>query len=658
MVRFTFKKGLRFIELQRMWTLLRRHVSGKLQLEDQYGELISITEEEILKRWRTGQWLIDEDSLDKAANVIYFAPPRELANLPERDQKVVERRLKYIQAFQGSGETKLEDIEAVVLKTSSEINDDDPPSASTIWRWATKYRGTKCVTRLIDGRSRSGRRKNDVALEIFFDVVSRIYLTPEKKPVTEVYSELRRQVISFNEANAPALKCPSKATLYRWISTLEQEIVDKARLGAYATKRLYRPVVGQVEVHRILERVEVDHSPIDILVIDEETGLIRGKPWITAALDRYSRMILGFYICFHEPSTYSIMNCLKHAIDIKTDYLARYPDIKEEWPCYGIPDLIASDNGMDLHSDGLRLFCQELGTQQLFCPAKEPEYKGAMERWFRTYSKGLIHQLPGTVFSNVTERGDYDSEGRAAIDINVLTHLITKWIVEVYHCQIHRSLRTTPLNKWKEGLQHRAIELPAYPQQMDVLVGIPTSRTLFKYGVELENLRYQSDELERINSIHGVNKKLKLQLKYYEDDVSYIQVFDPFHKVYVRANAVKRTYSTGLPRDVHQLIIQTCTQRGYDLKSEERLLEVKKEIQEIIEDAKRSKRMADRKRSAKLRGIDSQNPPTRGNLEKNATLGKTRKLKIEPPPLLDSALDDDLPDFSMRKKIVESHRDN
>ena len=33
MVRFTFKKGLRFREGNRVWTLIRRMVTGKLQFE-------------------------------------------------------------------------------------------------------------------------------------------------------------------------------------------------------------------------------------------------------------------------------------------------------------------------------------------------------------------------------------------------------------------------------------------------------------------------------------------------------------------------------------------------------------------------------------------------------------------------------------------------
>jgi putative transposase len=645
MVRFTFKKGLRFVEKQRIWTLVRRLVSGKLQFEDEAGEITVITEEAIFDRWRLGQWSIDEHSLDMASNMMSLATPRDLASFPGHQQEQIERRLKYVEAFQGNESQRLEDLAITVARVSSEIGDDAPPCSTTVWRWAKKYYGTKCPTRLVDGRTRSGRKKNEVIQDIFIGVVNRIFLTPEKRPILEVYDELCRQIKIFNDSNQESIESPSRASVYRWIGELEQEIVDKARLGAYSSKRLYRPVLGQLKVTRILERIEVDHSPVDILVIDEETGLIRGRPWITVALDRYSRMIVGFYICFHEPSTFSIMECLKHAILPKAQFMSRFPDIKQEWPCYGIPDLLACDNGLDLHAEGLRLLCLEMGVGQLYCPAKEPEYKGAIERWFRTYSKGLIHQLPGTVFSNVGMRGEYDSEGHAAIDIHVLTHLITKWIVEIYHCQEHRNLKMSPLNKWKENSKKRIFELPAYPEQLDVLVGIPTSRTLFKYGLELDHLRYNSDELVRIRSRHGADKKLELQLKYYDDDSGYIHVFDPFNKVYVKVNAIDREYASGLPRDVHKLIIKATRDRNQDTTSTERLLEVKAEIQEIIAAAKKSKKMANRKRAAKLHGVDSRGRKAADISEQNSNNGKTRKLKTLPPPELDAGLNDDLPKF-------------
>lgn len=65
--------------------------------------------------------------------------------------------------------------------------------------------------------------------------------------------------------------------------------------------------------HHILERVEVDHTPLDVIVINERTGLADGRPTLTLLLCRHSRMVLGFSIGFEPPSELSVMRALRHA---------------------------------------------------------------------------------------------------------------------------------------------------------------------------------------------------------------------------------------------------------------------------------------------------------------------------------------------------------
>jgi putative transposase len=190
----------------------------------------------------------------------------------------------------------------------------------------------------------------------------------------------------------------------------------------------------------LLERWEIDHTPIDSLIICEKTLLPLGRPWLTIIIDKYSRMVVGFYISFRAPSAYAVLQCLKQAILPKDELLKKYPDITTPWPARGIPEMIVCDNGMDLHAKALMNLCQELGIQIQFCPAKTPQYKGAVERFFRTMSSDLIHRLPGSVFSSVDKRGDYPSEERACITFDTLEHLITKWIVEIYNQTHHRGL--------------------------------------------------------------------------------------------------------------------------------------------------------------------------------------------------------------------------
>jgi len=655
MIRFTFRKGLRFIERQRTWTLIRRLANQKLQLEDEAGEIVTYTEPELICRWLKREIVIDENCLSEPDSAFYLTTPRDLSTYPEHIRSEALRRMKYVAGLEGC--TKISVAKIVrprIAAIATQMGDTSPPSPSTVYRWWKSYRTTRSGAQLISTRHRSGRPRRSAADDLLEESISTIYLDSQQHPISGVYDDFCNRVKNANKQldRASKIQCPSRSTVYRRIKELEKEIVDRARLGKNAAERKYRPVLGTVRVRKVLERLEVDHTPLDLIIIDEDTALPLGRPWLSIAIDKFSRAIMGFYVSFNEPSSVSILQCLKRAILPKDEWLSKYPDIQAKWPCHGIPELIATDNGMDLHSAAFRDICLELGIQLLYCPAKKPEYKGSVERFFRTISEGLIHRLPGTVFSNVTQRGDYPSEELAAIDLKTLMHLLTKWVVEVYHCSKHRALGMTPLEKWYESIPSRTVELPAYPEQLDVLVGIPTERTLFRYGLEFDNLMYNSDELQTIFRKNGALAKTMVKLKYYEDDVSYIHAFDPSTESYIRVPAVDWDYADGLNRHVHALIQAAARKKYGDRPSVNRLLDVKAEIQEMVSGALKSKKMKVRKLGAKLiqhhsEAILKRDPAP---IEKATTVRKSARASR--PVQLDEGLDDDLPSFTVSERTI------
>ena len=73
----------------------------------------------------------------------------------------------------------------------------------------------------------------------------------------------------------------------------------------------------------------MDHTPADIIVVDDDTMLPLGRPTITTALDEYTRCPMGFYAGFEPPSCLAVMRCLKHAILPKT-YVSAGVSIHQE----------------------------------------------------------------------------------------------------------------------------------------------------------------------------------------------------------------------------------------------------------------------------------------------------------------------------------------
>ena len=96
MIRFSFKRNLIFFEGLIRWMLLRRLATGKLQFENEMGEIRVLSSSEVMSLWNKGDWVVDVDSLGSQADAIYIATPRDLSTFPEEMQKRVQRYMHYL----------------------------------------------------------------------------------------------------------------------------------------------------------------------------------------------------------------------------------------------------------------------------------------------------------------------------------------------------------------------------------------------------------------------------------------------------------------------------------------------------------------------------------------------------------------------------------
>ena len=166
MIRFAFRKGLCFLEGTRRWTLIRRLATGKVQVEDQMGEVRTYEMSQMHADWRSGKWVIDEESLSEANNVFYLATPRDLSSYDEAKQAGAKRKQTYLErladAFAQAGQRFVYTPNRLVPKIQAiarQLGDRQPPSPASIYKWMHQYAPTQCVTKLVDRRSRSGRRR-------------------------------------------------------------------------------------------------------------------------------------------------------------------------------------------------------------------------------------------------------------------------------------------------------------------------------------------------------------------------------------------------------------------------------------------------------------------------------------------------------------------
>lgn len=139
-------------------------------------------------------------------------------------------------------------------------------------------------------------------------------------------------------------------------------------------------------------------------------------------------------------------------------------------------------------------------------------------------------------------------------------------------------------------------------------------------------------------------RNLPVTLKYYEDTVSHIQVFDPFDKEYIKVPAKLAEYAEELPRDIHRLVREHARKRFGDHCHSAQLLEARAEIEALVQQALKDKKMGNRKTGAGNLQMDSE-AVLKGKDALKKARRPIRKAKELPPSELPPGLDDDLPKF-------------
>lgn len=80
--------------------------------------------------------------------------------------------------------------------------------------------------------------------------------------------------------------------------------------------------------------MQIDHTPLDVIVVDEVHRKPIGRPYLTLAIDVYSRMVAGLYVTLDAPSATSVAMCISHAMNTKNEYL-RELGVEGDWPVWG-----------------------------------------------------------------------------------------------------------------------------------------------------------------------------------------------------------------------------------------------------------------------------------------------------------------------------------
>jgi putative transposase len=557
-----------------------------------------------------------------------------LSSISEECHESAKVKLAYVRAVidlpNSSGH-----LEPVIDKVWKRIGKpQDRPSYISVYRWKRKFLDAGQDYRaLIDNHGGKGNREPRHVREVVAicqKAIDNVYLQRTGNSIQRTLEHAEYAVLEANKSRLPEerLKMPTRRVIRRMIANLSEFDKYAARHGNEAARHRFRNMKGHIFTSAPLERAEIDHTTLDLIVVDDRTNAVCGRPTVTVCVDDYTRMILGFYIGFKGPSYYAVAQCLKQCIRPKADLRDRYPNIDHDWPSFGVMRNLVCDNGLEFHGTSLEKGCLSLNINITHAPRRTPWAKGKVERVIGSLNRAVAHIAPGTTFSNTQEKGDYDSTKHATVTLSALRAAITKWVVDVYHQQEHRMLETTPAAMWTSSIRPEDIRHDTEDIDLDVALARSTAKRLTHKGVTIDGLLYNSDELRDLRKLKGANVDVEVRVD--DDDLGAIWVLSPEYRTPFKVPALNIDYAAGLTADQHGVYRARRKESPNANPGVDGLREAQREVERILKEGlaqrnvkagKRYARHIETARSEKATPLMNTDAPVRRNQKVPQVLG-------------------------------------
>ncbi len=357
-----------------------------------------------------------------------------------------------------------------------------------VGRWRA---GEGVASDLLPGTSSGGRggaRLPDEVEAVIRETLRTRYLTRQRRTVASICREITR------ECKVRGLPVPSRGAVLRRIAMFDPAKAVRAREGSDAGRARRSAGGTSPEVTALLEQVQADHTPVDVIVVDEQHRLPVGRPYLTIAVDVCSRCVLGMVVTLEAPSATSVGLCLAHAAASKRPWLERL-EADAVWPMSGKPLELYVDNAVEFKSEALRRGCEQHGIRLRYRPPGQPHFGGIIERLIGTMMQ-MVHELPGTTFSSTADRGGYDSSGKAALTLGELQ----RWLalaVACYHGEVHETLGRTPAAVWAEKAEQDGTPATVASETSFLVDFLPViRRALTRTGFTIGHVQYYCDALK------------------------------------------------------------------------------------------------------------------------------------------------------------------
>jgi putative transposase len=477
---------------------------------------------------------------------------------------------------------------------------------TTLYRWLKKYKSTGTLAGLLprpSGRKKGETRLDHMTEEVMQEVINTYYLSKQKPSVQAVINKINIECKNRN------ITPPGKNTVRNRIHKLSEYEILKKQGNRSIARTKFDPVPGKFEAQYPMQLIEIDHTLADIILVDDEHREPIGRPWVTVAIDIYSRMIVGYYLSLNPPSVTSVAMCITNLVLPKDKPLFDL-DIDTNWDVWGFPETIHVDNGADLRAEAIQEAGLVHGINIEIRPVGRSNFGGHIERVIGTLMDA-VHTIPGTTFSNIQKREEYDSDKHSSMTFSEFEKWLVTFITKVYHKRQHSGINMSPEQLWEKGVfgGDAPVGLPPKPSDpLSVMIDfLPFfKRTIQKNGINIDGINYY-DHLLR-NKIHikddQTGKKKHFICKRDPRNIKFIWFYDDSVQEYYKIAAADHS----LPNMTlwqYDLIKKHLRESGLRDINTTQIIEAHEELYQQIEDSVKKTKKA-RRAKQRLKNKDSE----------------------------------------------------
>jgi|GEM_PF-1037393 len=614
MQRFYFEKGLTIQHDGR--TLEYHHRSDAFHYFEnvQTGDIEKLTEEQFWDKHECRELTV-LDAFSSPKELQLPEPPPAPIVLNEKHEANKVRKLEYVKGMQVRGITRgqLILIAEAIAEIAAEREDAKPPSVRAVSRWMCAFeRARGDVYVLVSGHAKKVKRERHEADHeaLVQRTIDDHYLTRSQLKASDVYQDNYTPALTALNAerarSGQSVFAPiSLRTFNRRIDALDKYDVAVARLGRQEARHMFRMISGHLPADRPLDYVEIDHAKLRLWVVDDDLLLPLGRPWVTAIRDRYSGMLLGFYVSFRGPSLASTFSSIRHSLESHHKLNEKWPDLEHVWTSFGPGLFYVSDRGSDFLSDRYRSAIFDIYGYPIYCESRTPWHKANIERVFLTLHADLLETLPGQVFKGVTYSRDYNPKEDAVVRFSTLIYLMVKWACDYLPYTVKNSKGARLIDLWNDGLAEAPIGQMPNKDALRIKLGMHYMGSLGNTGIRFKDLSYTNDSLKQL--YHSVYKTCQKKIPFVvgEDNLGSILVAHPRERRWFEVECTRPEYASRLSLQQHQYIKSEAKAAGESAHDIDQLCRARTKIQERMAEEIDHKNSTSKEKIARYHGIDS-----------------------------------------------------